>query len=156
MKFPNPVFADFVWAALVLEGRLFAIPVILAGLVIEYFFVRKLTGFNIKRSIVADVTMNAVSLLLGIALIPLAGLAWEFSAGSLLYEQFKIGSFGYVAWTATITLSVLINAVIENFVLRRIFKLEKTKAAFRWLCLANTLSVGIAFASFWFFPIKYF
>lgn len=154
MKLSSPVFANFVWAALFLEGRLLAIPIILAGLVIEFFFVRRLTGFNVKRSIVADVTMNAASLLLGIILIPLAGLAWEFSAGVLLYEQFNIGSFGYLAWTATFILAVLINATIENFVLRRIFKLEKTKAGFRWLCLANALSVGIAFASFWFFPIK--
>jgi len=154
MKFSNPIFADFVWAALFLEGRLLAIPIILAGLIIEYFFVRHLTGFSVKRSIVADVTMNAVSLLLGILLIPLAGLAWEFSAGALLYEQFKIGSFGYVAWTATFILAVLINTTIEYFVLRRIFKLEKSKAGFRWLCLANALSVGITFVSFWFFPIK--
>jgi hypothetical protein len=154
MKFSTPVFANMIWAALFLEIRLLAIPIILAGLVIEYFFVRRLTGFGVKRSIFADVTMNAASLLLGILLIPLAGIAWEFSAGTMLYEQFKIGSFSYVSWTATFIMAVLINAAIENFVLRRIFKLEKNKASFRWLCLANALSVGIALASFWFFPIK--
>ena len=154
MRFPNPIFADFVWAALFLVGRLLAIPIILAGLVIEYFFVQRLTGFSVKRSILADVTMNAASLLLGIALIPLAGLAWEYSAGATLYEQFNIGSFGYIAWTATFILAVLINTVIEYFVLRRIFKLERNKAGFRLLFLANALSVGIAFASFWFFPIR--
>lgn len=154
MKLFNPILADFVWAALVLEGRLLAIPIILIGLVIEYFFVQKLTSFSVKRSVIADVTMNAVSLLLGILLIPLAGLAWEFTAGSLLYEQFNIGSFSYLAWTATFILAVLINTLIEYFVLRKIFKLEKIKSVFRWLFLANALSVGITFASFWFFPIN--
>ncbi len=90
MRFPTPIFADFVWAALFLEGRLLAIPIILAGLVIEYFFVQRLTGFSVKRSILADVTMNAASLLLGIALIPLAGLAWEFSAAQRFMNSSKL------------------------------------------------------------------
>jgi hypothetical protein len=155
MKFLNPVLADFVWAALVLESRLLAIPIILAGLVIEFFFVRYLTGFSVRRSILADITMNAASLLFGIVLIPLAGFAWEISVGSLLWElNNQIGSFHPVNWTATFVLAVLINTVIEYFVLRTIFKLEKTKAGFRWLCLANALSVGVTFVSFWFFPIK--
>ncbi len=155
MKFSNAVFANFIWAGLLLESRMVAIPVILAGLIIEYFFVQRLTGFNVKRSIIADVTMNATSLMLGLILIPLAGFAWEISVGSLLWElNNQIGSFHPINLTATFILAVLINAVIENFVLRRIFKLEKNKAGFRWLCLANALSVAIAFVSFWFFPIK--
>ena len=155
MKFSNPVLANFVWAGLLLESRLIAIPVILAGLVIEYFFVRRLTGFSAKRSLIADVTMNAASLLLGIVLIPLAGFAWEISVGSLLWElNNQIGSFHPINLAATFIAAVLINAVIENFVLRKIFKLEKDKAGFRWLCLANALTVGIALGSLWFFPIK--
>ena len=155
MKFSNPVLADFVWAALLLEGWLLTIPIILAGLVIEFFFVRHLTGFSVKRSIVADITMNAASLLFGIVLIPLAGFAWEISVGSLLWElNNQIGSFHPINLTATFILAVLINTVIEYLVLRRIFKLEKSKAAFRWLYLANALSVGIAFGSFWLFSIK--
>lgn len=156
MKFSNPVFANLVWAGLLLESRLIVISVILAGLIIEYFFVRRLTGFSVKRSLIADVTMNAASLLLGIVLIPLAGFAWEISVGSLLWEwnNYIFGSFHPLNLTATFTLAVLINAAIENFVLRKIFKLEKDKAGFRWLCLANALTVGIALSSLWFFPIK--
>lgn len=148
--------ANLVWAGLVLESRLLAIPVILAGLVIEYFFVRRLTGFSVKRSLIADVTMNAASLLLGIVLIPLAGFAWEISVGSLLWEFNSriIGSYHPINLTATFMIAVLINAAIENLVLRKIFKLEKDKAGFRWLCLANALTVGIALGSLWFFPIK--
>jgi hypothetical protein len=155
MKYPNPVFANFVWAGLILESRLIAIPIILAGLVIEFFFVRRLTGFSVKRSIIADVTMNAASLLLGLILIPLAGFAWEIFVGSLLWElNTQIGSFHPINLMATFILAVLINAVIENFVLRKIFKLEKDKLGFRWLCLANALTVSIALGSLWFFPIK--
>lgn len=152
MNFPNPVLADFVWAALILEGWLLAIPIILAGLVIEYFFVKKLTGFSVMRSILADVTMNAASLLLGIILIPLAGFVWEISVGSLLWESNnQIGSFHPINLVATFILAVLINTVIENFILRKIFKLEKNKESFSRLYLANALSVGVAFVGLWFY-----
>ena len=102
--------------------------------------------------------LNTISLLLWISLISLFLHQFEEYRypGYLLYEQFNIGSFGYLAWIATFILAVLINAAIENFVLRRVFKLEKAKAGFRWLCLANAPSVGVAFASFWFFPIRNF
>lgn len=137
-----------------MEGQLLTIPVIIAGLVIEYFFVRRLTGFSLKRSALADAAMNAASLLLGIVLIPFAGLLWEFTLGLLLYELFDLGSFSYVSWAATFVLAVLVNAAVENFVLRRFFKLEKNRARFWWLCLANALSVGVAFAGMWFFAGK--
>jgi hypothetical protein len=152
MKLLNPVLANVVWAALFLEGQLLTLPVVAAGLVIEYFFVRRLTGFNFKRALFADVAMNAASVLLGVILIPLAGLVWELAAGVLLYKLFELGSFSYVSWAATFVLAVLVNAAIENFVLRKFFKPEKTKAAFWWLCLANALSVGVAFAGLWFYP----
>ena len=154
MKLPNPVLANLVWAALFLEGQLLTVPVVAAGLVIEYFFVRRLTGFSLKRSALTDAVMNAASLLLGIVLIPFAGLVWEFTLGLLIYELFDLGSFSYVSWTATFVLAVLVNAAVENFVLRRFFKLEKTRAAFGWLCLANALSVGVAFVGMWFFAGK--
>ena len=103
MKFSNPMLANFVWAGLLLESRLIAIPVILAGLIVEYFFVRRLTGFSAKRSLIADVTMNGASLLLGLVLIPLAGFAWEISVGSLLWEMNnQIGSFHPINLAATL------------------------------------------------------
>ena len=156
MKYSNPVFANLVWAGLLLESRLVAIPVILAGLIIEYFFVQRLTGFSVKRSLIADITMNAVSLLVGIVLIPLVSFGWEISVSSLLWEfnDYILGSFHPINLAATFILAVLINAVIENFVLRKIFKLEKDKRSFSRLCLANALTVAIALGSLWFFPIR--
>lgn len=153
MEFPNPMLANFVWAGLILVSWLLAVPVILIGLGIEYFFVQKLTGFSVKRSIFADVTMNAISLLLGVLLIPLFSFVWEISVGSLLWElNNQIGSFHLINMTATYILTVLINTVIENFALRNIFKLKKNKASFRWLFLANAFSVGVAFVGFWLYP----
>ena len=154
MEFPNPVLANFVWAGLILISWLLAVPSILIGLVIEYFFVKKLTGFSVKRSILADVTMNAASLLLGIILIPLVSFVWEISFSSLLWKLNNqiVGSFHPVNLTATYILAVLVNTIIENLVLRKVFRLAKNKASFRWLFLANAFSVGIAFVGFWLYP----
>ena len=151
MELFNPVIANFVWAALLLEKYMLSVPVIAAGLLIEYFFVRRLTGFGWKRA-AADLAMNAASLCAGIILIPLAGLAWEATAGVVLYKLFDLGTFSSVSWAATFVLAVLVNALIEDYVLRRFFKLEKTENGFWWIFLANALSVAAAFAALWLYP----
>jgi hypothetical protein len=67
------ILADLVWPALFLGGRLLSWWAIGMGLLVELFFVRWLTGFSWPKSLVADITMNGASSLLGWALIPLAG-----------------------------------------------------------------------------------
>jgi hypothetical protein len=152
INFPT-IFADMVWPALFLEQRLLAVPVISAGLLLEYVFVLRITELGTKRSILADLVMNAVSTLAGILLIPIAGIAWELFPGTFLYHNFNLGTFNPWTWTATFLLAVAINTTIEFFVLRRFFKQRLGKRGFGWLFVANTLSVGLAFASFLIFPI---
>jgi hypothetical protein len=149
-----PILADVVWPALFVENRLLSMWVILAGLVVEYFFVRRITRLSVKKSILADVSMNAASTLLGIVLIPVAGLAWEVFPGIILFKWFNLGTFNPGTWLATFCFAVLINAALETFVLAKLFKQQLGKRGFRWLCLANAVSVGIAYASFFIFPIK--
>lgn len=148
----SPFLADVIWPAAFLENRLLSVWLISAGLFIEYFFVWRVTSLGMWRSILADVTMNAASTLLGIVLIPLAGIAWEFFPGILLYKWFNLGTFNPGTWAATFVLAVLINAVLEMTVLRVAFKQRFGKPLFLWLCLANALSVGLAMASFLIYP----
>jgi len=144
--------ADVVWPALFLAGRLMAWWAIGLGLLVELFFVRFLTGFSWLKSTLADVGMNAASSLLGLFLIPLAGLAWESFPGIMLYRVFNIGTFNPGTWTATFLFAVLINAAIEATVLRHGFKQKPFKRLFGWLVLANAISVGIAMASLFKYP----
>src|SRR3954451_22715025 len=72
--------ADVVWPALLLEGRLLAWWVIAIGLLIEWPFVRFLTDFPWRKSFIVDAAMNAASTVLGIILLPVAGIAWEYFA----------------------------------------------------------------------------
>ena len=132
-------YANSIWPALYLEMKILSWLPISAGLVIEYLFVRKLTGFFIKRSIVVDVSMNLASTLLGIVLIPLFGAVWEIFAG--------------MSWLATFFLATLLNAVIETIVLQKIFKVNKRWSNFWWLFLANAFSVGLAVWALFLAPI---
>lgn len=146
------IIADIVWPALVVEPRLFSWWAIGSGLLVEFFFVRWLTRLDVKMGAVADLTMNAASALLGIFLLPLAGIVWEFFPGIILHSAFNIGTFNPGTWTATFLLAVFINAALETSVLRRVFKQQTGKRVFWWLCVANSLSVAIAFASLFTHP----
>src|SRR5438552_19060380 len=127
-----PLFADIVFPELLLAGRLLAWWVILVGLAVELPIVRLLTGFNLKRCIIADLAMNTISALVGVVLIPVLGLGWELG-GSRLFGE--IG-FNSVHWPVTFAFCVVINSVIEQSVLRFRFKSKLGIRGFWWLCVA--------------------
>ena len=148
-----PLFlADMIWPAAFLESRLLSAWVISAGLFIEYFFVWRVTPLGTWRSVLANLAMNAASTLLGIVLIPLAGIIWEIFPGLLLYKWFDLGTFNPGTWAATFLMAVLINAGLELAVLRLGFRQPPGGGLFWWLCLANALSVGVAMGSFLLYP----
>ena len=124
------------------------------GLLVELFFVRLLTGFSWPKSALADVAMNAASSLLGLFLIPLAGIAWEFFPGMVLYRVFNIGTFNPGTWAATFLFAVFIDAALEATVLRYGFKQRPFRRLFWWLVLANAISVSIAMASLLKYPLR--
>ena len=140
-----PVYADMVWPALYLVQRSVIWWVILPGLIVELIFVMVLTKFSITKSFLVDIVMNLSSSLLGLILIPIAGIAWEVFPGLILYKVFNIGTFNPGTWTATCLFAIFINALIEKFVIEKEFKFNIGKRGFWWLDLANSLSVGLAF-----------
>src|SRR5437868_4101709 len=131
------VFADVIWPALFLVWRLlFAVPL---GLLIEFFFLWKLIGLNLKDAISADALMNLASTMLGFILIPLLGL--------IAIIPFP-ATFGTGAWIATFIVSVLINTFLESWIVKRWLKADFVTKDFWLLALANSLSVGVALCSF--------
>ena len=137
------------WPALYFEERLLSIWVILAGLVVEYFFVWRLTDLGAVRSVLADVSMNTASTLLGLILIPYFG----FVVGIVPGEIF--GTFHFTAWAATGLMAALLNAVIECLVLWKLFKQNISRRKLWWFFFANVLTVGLAFATFLYKPVQY-
>jgi hypothetical protein len=150
----SPAYADLVWPALYLVSRMVTWWSIALGLIVEYLFVRRLTQFGVVKSILVDLSMNAASCLLGIILIPLLGVGWEFFPGIVLYKLFNIGTFNPGTWTATFLIAVFVNAFLENAVINKGFKKKLGWLGFWWLSLANGASVGIAFISLWLVPLE--
>jgi hypothetical protein len=139
------ILANIVWPALYLIGRLLSIWVISLSLLVEFFFVWKLLRLGAKRAILADVTMNLASAVLGLILIGFLGL--------VVILPFR-STFGMDAWIATFIVAVLVNACVESLVVSKWFKSNFAKRDFWLLVIANTLTMGIAFGSLYFFPIK--
>ena len=149
------LYADVVWPELYLEQRILSFWPITIGLLVEYLFVRRLTGFGVWKSIKADVLMNLASSLIGIVLRPISGVLWEIFPGIIMYRLLNVGTFNPVTWIATCVLAAIVNAIIEGFFLRIVFKTKLAFNNFFWLFLANAISVGIAFESFWIIPSEH-
>jgi hypothetical protein len=150
-----PILANLVWPALYLSSRMLAIWPIAAGLLVEFFFVRRATNLRGGRCLTADITMNLASAALGIILIPLSGFIWELLATFTIYPLFKVGSFNPVTWGATGLLAAGVNAVVEGWVLQNGFKQKLGRRGFGLLFVANLVSVSIAFASIVMHPPHY-
>ena len=114
---------------------------------VEFFFIWKVFSLPPAKALLADIAANTASALLGVVLIPLAGMGWEFFPGLILSKLFHIGTFNPIKWSATYVLACLINALLESYTLELLFKLPFTRKTFSWLVLANSISVGIAFAN---------
>jgi hypothetical protein len=141
-------FADIVWSGLLFEGRAPAWWVIIIGLLLELPFVRLVTRFPLKRCILADLAMNAVSTAIGLFLLPILGFSWMLVVSSVLHGA----SFDLVHWAGVFVLVVVANASIELGTLRFGFRQEFSVRGFRWLCAANSLSVALSLWAFFRYP----
>lgn len=156
LALPAVTYANVVWPALYLETRLFSWWAISVGLVIEYLFVRRLFGLDPTRAAIADISANAASAVVGVVLIPIAGIVWELFPASVYNWALGWGTFNPITWMGTFLLACVVNAVLEGVVYKKAFKVNfKIKSKdFGWLVLANAFSVGVAFVSLWIVPLK--
>jgi len=143
-----PATADMVWPAIYLETRLFTWWTIGFGLLIEFFFVRWLFALSTRKAAIATVVANAASAVAGVPLIPIGGIILVLYMGPLHW-----GTFNPISWVATFLLACLITTAIEALVYRYGFKFRVRRREFIWLSVANSLSVGAAFASLFIFPL---
>jgi hypothetical protein len=88
--------------------------------------------------------MNAISAVLGIVLVPLAGIAYEFLPGLLINWLFSWGTFNPVAWVATFLLAAVINATVEGTVLSKGFAISLNRTHKLWLVALNFATVALA------------
>jgi hypothetical protein len=62
-------------------------------------------------ALAADLAANAASTLLGVILIPLAGMTWKLFPSLLFYRFLNWGTFNPVNWTINFFIACLINAL---------------------------------------------
>jgi hypothetical protein len=148
------ILADVVWPSLILIGRILTWWSIAIGLVIEYLFLIKFFTLGWKKSLIADVVMNAISSLAGLVLIPASGLIWELIIGSFVNKILHVGTFNPVAWGASVLLAIVVNTIVESLSLRYIFKHPIHRKEFGALFVANSFSVAAAFISIVISPPK--
>jgi hypothetical protein len=139
--------ADVVWPALLLETRMLTWWAIGLGLLIEFLVVRWLFALTLQRAAIATLVANAASTVLGVLLLPIAGFAWEFFPGSIYMLLLHWGTFNPITWAATFLLACLVNTVVEAFIYKHVFTLRVRWREFFWVCVANALSIAVAFAS---------
>jgi hypothetical protein len=155
----HDVFANYQFAALLLSRFLHSFLAIGFALVFKFFFVRRLTTLSFGKCVLANFMMNFVSVLFGIILIPVAGILWQLSIGTILDNYLDIGTFNlgaliapFADWIAALLFAVFISAYLETVTLRFVFNQgafgkEAHWKFFWWLCVANTPVVVLAFGS---------
>jgi hypothetical protein len=130
--------ADFVWPAMVLEGRILTWWAIALGLVAEWPVVRHLTRTGWRKSFLLNALTNLASTLVGIVLIPAAGFILSMSI---------VPGFSPVPFVIAALFAAAVNAAVEGLVLRVAVNLKYTSRVFWWLFGANLVSVAAAMAS---------
>jgi hypothetical protein len=145
--YPAVARADIVWPGVVLETGLMSLWVIALGLLIEVAFVWWLFRLTLRRAAFVATIANIASAVLGVVLVPIAGLVWAIFPGFLVERLLHVGTFNAFTWTGTFLLAALVSTGIECAVYVRAFKLCVRRREFAWLYLANAISTGAALVS---------
>lgn len=140
------VIANVVWPALYAEAKVSSLPIVALSLVIEFFFFRRLFSLSVKNAVVYDLAANLASGLIGLIGRPLSGILYELTIGMLVMWLFDWGTFNPVTWVSVPIFGGALNAFIELFAIRMIWKHKITKRNFYWVWLANIITISIATA----------
>lgn len=132
--------ANMVWPSIFIVQQYYTWYVILIGLIVEFFAVKIFLKVGWGKAAIIDVSMNAISALIGVLLIPASGIFVEF-----LTVPFGATTFHLSHWILDYVAAVLSNVVIEGLALKWIFKYP-FKKNFLWLLGANAISVIICTA----------
>ena len=125
--------------------------IILAGLVVEAIFIKFFASKTIRQAGLISLTVNAISTLVGILLIPIVGFFGAIFIGMVLDAIYSgLGNtFDTAMWICEYILTVLTNVVVEGLAAKTIFKMS-FRRSFWWLLLSNAISVVICILVFGF------
>jgi hypothetical protein len=128
-----------------------SLPVILAGLVVEIFFVKYFTKIKWLKATAVAFLMNLGTSAIGLYTNTFSGLFLDLIMNYVFGYDFL--TFDWYNWILNYTTIIFINTLIEGGIVRLTLKL-KLKNTFWWLFLANTISVMLCAIYIHFVPIR--
>ncbi|MBR2916701.1 MAG: hypothetical protein IKC07_03785 [Clostridia bacterium] len=143
---PTVAFANIVWPTLYIVTGIMSWYIILAGLVIEFVFIKTKLKESYVKSAAMAFLMNLTSAVIGLFLIPLSGFITAIAVGpfDVLFNKIPVQNFyGIFLWAISYIVTILCNVLIEGLTLKFVFK-KSFKKNFWWLTIANSLSVLLA------------
>lgn len=142
-----PVLANLTWPGLILTARLSAWWCIAASILLEAAALWRFGRMGPVKAITGCTVMNGVSALLGLLLLPLASIRW-YTLVDLTYKAwFGWGTFNWITEVATCGIAVLLNTVIELFVLWLVFITPWSRRLTVVVLAANAVTVALAWVS---------
>ncbi|MBO7453906.1 MAG: hypothetical protein K5766_01895 [Alphaproteobacteria bacterium] len=146
----SSVHADVVWPSMYIASAQGSIPIIISGLLIEIGFVKYFTKVGWIKTIVVTTVMNAVSATVGLVFILISGLVADAFASFVTLG--KTGTFHWFHWLTSYVFAILTNTMLEGIIIKLIMKLPISKT-FRWLFVANAITIVMCAIHLYLFPI---
>ena len=129
--------ANMIWPSIYIAEQYYTWYVIAIGLLIEFFAAKRFLNASWGKSALIVVSINLISALLGIFLIPISGITVEF-----MTLPFGSGTIDLSHWILDYAAAVLCNVIVEGLALKWIFKYSFLQNLW-WLLCANAISVVI-------------
>ena len=148
------ILANVVWPALYILSRYYTWWAIVFGLLVECFALRFISTTNTNKAVLAVVTANLVTAVVGYFALPWITFGWEFALGYTVYQLLDVGTFNPFGWITSVLLISALTAFPELLIIRQVFKIELRKNAWLFWWIANAISVLLAFITVLIWPVR--
>jgi hypothetical protein len=152
---PSAAFADVIFPAVILTGRLLSWWIIGLSIVIEAAIVRFAFRLTFLNALFASLAANAASAVVGVFTLPYVGLFVEVALNNAGLTTEMGWAFSPADWAASFLLGLAISLVIELAVYRFGYRLKLGTREIALITVANLITVALALVSIAFIPSGY-
>lgn len=140
----EPVRADIAWLNIVSQN-ISTLHIIAISPIIKAVFIKKYMNLNWRKSFLVGITVNAISVILGVLLICLGQILLVFIAYVVTMLPLSNQALTYLSYWGAYIFCITLNVLLECTAICIWFDKE-FKHVYRWLTYANILSVSLVFA----------
>lgn len=142
------------WPAALITFRLFEwYPILIGTAVLEALILRKIGDTDWKGAIKAAVAANALSSLAGIALLPLAGVAWKYTLNRSLESLAGIyGNYSLASWIGNVWYMAMLLGAMEALIISLVIGKKLSPSFVLGWIVVSLLPLLLAVVSFTYAP----